>query len=365
MSASMIGIDLFCGVGGMSLGFELAGIHVAAAFDNDPMAVKYHGLNFPGCRSVKANLRRASGEELRRLGGLGDSKIDVVFGGSPCQGFSFGGTHETRDSRNGLLIQFARLVGELEPDYFVLENVKGLLAPGHRPKLRRFRHVVEKAGYEVVLPVRVLDASHFGVPQRRERVFVLGARRGRRLPAYPEGRVDGAPTVRDAIGDLLCVDHSGRFRCEGDYTGPSGRRSAYAAMLADLAAGRPVCGFAQTNHCAQVLKRFRRTAQGAREPVSRFHRLSWNGISPTLRAGTGPEKGSFMAPRPIHPVRPRCIYPREAARLHSFPDSFVFHRTLWHAFRQIGNSVPPFFAKAIAEKIVEAARSSTQMRRAP
>jgi DNA (cytosine-5)-methyltransferase 1 len=93
------------------------------------------------------------------------------------------------------------------------------------------------------------------------------------------------------------------------------------------------------------------TEPGSNEAVSRFHRLEKDELAPTLRAGTGPVQGSFMAPRPIHPVEARCITVREAARLHSFPDWFCFHSTKWHAFRQIGNAVPPFLGRAVARSI--------------
>ncbi len=124
---------------------------------------------------------------------------------------------------------------------------------------------------------------------------------------------------------------------------------------------KPLTGFRTTEHAKKVVKRFRKTKPGTREPTSRFHRLKKTGLCSTLRAGTGPENGSFMAPRPIHPVRPRCIYTREAARLHSFPDWFQFDETLWHAFRQIGNSVPPVLAQAVANSIVAAAYATEEL----
>jgi DNA (cytosine-5)-methyltransferase 1 len=110
-------------------------------------------------------------------------------------------------------------------------------------------------------------------------------------------------------------------------------------------------GCMRTVHTAKTIKRFGKTKQGAYEERGRFHRLAKGGLANTLRAGTGPAQGSFMAPRPIHPFQDRCITVREAARLHSFPDWFTFHPTKWHGFRQIGNSVPPRLARGVAESV--------------
>ena len=110
----------------------------------------------------------------------------------------------------------------------------------------------------------------------------------------------------------------------------------------------------RTKHSLQSVQRFQQTEPGKTEPISHFHKLAKNGICKTLRAGTPRNRGAFTSPRPIHPVTPRCITIREAARLHSYPDWFRFHLTKWHGFRQIGNSVPPLLAKAIATEIIRA-----------
>ena len=114
-----------------------------------------------------------------------------------------------------------------------------------------------------------------------------------------------------------------------------------------------------TRHSDLTKARFSATAPGSVEPVSRFFRLPTDGAARTIRAGTTKEQGSFTAPRPIHPKEPRCITTREAARLHSFPDWFRFHVTKWHGFRQVGNSVPPFLAKAVAKTIFRSSRGTS------
>jgi DNA (cytosine-5)-methyltransferase 1 len=108
-----------------------------------------------------------------------------------------------------------------------------------------------------------------------------------------------------------------------------------------------------SKHKDTSIQRFSATAQGEVESVSRFYKLALDGISNTLRAGTPSNRGAFTAPRPIHPSTPRCITVREAARLHSYPDWFRFHKTIWHGFRQVGNSVPPLLAKAVASQIIQ------------
>ena len=133
-----VGVDLFCGVGGMSLGFEQAGFEVAAAIDNDPIHLATYATNFPDTETLNADLGKISGRKIREATGLGDRRIDVLFGGSPCQGFSYMGKHDSEDPRNYLLLDFARLVRELAPTYFVLENVPGLLSEGAEPFRRSF-----------------------------------------------------------------------------------------------------------------------------------------------------------------------------------------------------------------------------------
>jgi DNA (cytosine-5)-methyltransferase 1 len=233
----------------------------------------------------------------------------------------------------------------------------------------------------VVSPIQVLDAAEFGVPQRRKRVFILGYMARATPPVYPASSKpfskngdSGRPTVWDAIGDLPKIDNY-KYLLETDrYQGSLGEPSPYARVLRGeipdpddgikeaTTNGSGLGGCLRTSHSAKTIRRFSKTKQGCSEDVSRFYRLSKKGLAPTLRAGTGPAQGSFMAPRPIHPFQDRCITVREAARLHSFPDYFQFHPTKWHGFRQIGNSVPPPLARAVAKAVRLALENSRQKR---
>jgi len=127
-----IGIDLFSGAGGLSLGFEQAGFDIVAAVEIDPIHCAVHEFNFPRCKVIAQSVADLTGDEIRRRAGIGRSRVDVVFGGPPCQGFSMIGRRAFDDPRNSLVKHFVRLVAELRASYFVFENVKGLTIGGHR-----------------------------------------------------------------------------------------------------------------------------------------------------------------------------------------------------------------------------------------
>jgi len=367
-----ISVDLFCGAGGMSLGFEQAGFDVVAAFDVEAWNIATHKKNFPKTKAVALDLAKVSGKTLREHARLGNRTIDVVFGGPPCQGFSVGGKRDLDDERNLLVYEFARLVRELRPRYFVMENVRGLLLEPVRPVLESFVRRIKRAGYAVVEPIVPLDAANFGVPQRRLRTFVLGYRKDLPAPRYPAAKAcvnesgqTYRPVVRDAIADLPEVESHEELWDTDVFMGELDEGSHYARVLRGLIRDRAdhsyprrvvtnrLTGCFRTKHSRETRKRFAATPPGGAEPVSRYIRLDLDAVAPTIRAGTGTDHGSHTAPRPIHPTTPRCITPREAARLHSFPDWFEFHGTRWHDFRQIGNALPPLLARAVASQILE------------
>ncbi len=377
-------IDLFAGAGGLALGFEQAGFDVAAAVEYDPIHAAIHKLNFPEAEVICQDVREITGDEIRRRAGLNGRSIDVVVGGPPCQGFSLIGHRVLEDPRNELVFHFVRLVTELKPKAFVFENVAGMASGPHQKLLEELVQRFEASGYKVRLPYRILNASHFGVPQDRRRLILLGARRGIRVPKYPTPRtappngkgkrmgelVKGlkpTPTVWDAIKDLPDIEQYERL-LNDDMMQPVkyGRGSPYALRLRGqerdpsdfsyprAAAWEGVSGCLRAEHTDESRRRFTETVPGSVESISRFLRLDPAGLCNTLRAGTATDRGAFTSPRPLHPAFARCISVREAARLHSYPDWFRFHKTIWHGFRQIGNSVPPLLGRAIGEAIIEA-----------
>ncbi len=373
-----IGIDLFAGAGGLSLGFEQAGFDIVAAIEIDPIHCAVHKFNFPACTVFPQSISNLTGAEIRAKAGLGRRRIDVVFGGAPCQGFSLIGQRALDDPRNSLVRDFVRIVSELRPAYFVFENVRGLTLGKHRFFLDELIDAFSASDYRVRLPWKVFDVADYGVPQHRERLILMGARRGEALPDYPPAMfspADGAtvghlpigPSCMDALGDLPDVDrYDDLLRTDAVPIHTFGLPSEYARTLRCLRNAGWYYGYRRqwdrnvltsslrTVHTAISQRRFAETEPGKVEPTSRFYKLSADGISNTLRAGTDSARGAFTSPRPIHYEYPRCVTVREMARLHGFPDWFRFHSTKWHGARQIGNSVPPPFARAVARQIIRA-----------
>ena len=361
-----VGIDLFAGAGGLSLGFEQAGFDVRASIEIDPIHCAVHEFNFPNCASICADASKVSGADIRKAARLGNTPVDVVFGGAPCQGFSLIGKRALDDPRNRLLLEFLRLTVELDARYFIFENVKGITIGEHKKLLEELIVAFCENGYEVVLPYRVLNAADFSVPQDRRRLFLMGAKKGLLLPVYPSAD-SSKTTVWEAIGDLPEASEYAELN-QSDRTSKAsfGRSSAYAKRLREsvqdpddfshprLWNRKVLTSSMLTEHTPLSQKRFEDTAHGCVEPISRFLKLDPDGVCNTLRAGTGSDKGAFTSPRPIHPTMPRCITVREAARLHSYPDWFRLHATKWHGFRQIGNSVPPFLGRAVAGQVIRA-----------
>ena len=363
-------IDLFCGAGGLSLGFEQAGFDVVGAVDLDPVHCAVHQYNFPKTPVFSASVSTVDPETILAACGVSPGQLDVVFGGPPCQGFSFMGRRNHDDARNTLVFSFLRFVQAARPRYFVMENVPGMLAGSAREYVDLLVSEAEASGYTVVQPIRVLKALDFGVPQDRRRVFVLGYRRDSVPVVYPKAThvhslstvvpkfgsiLPRTPTVFDAIGDLPDIDgfesliDSDRLPMAVQYRHDHGTLAAYRRE-----SDPRLSGCMRSNHSEQSRRRFAETEEGTVEPVSRFFKLAWAGYCNTLRAGTGTDRGAFTSPRPIHPAFARCISVREAARLHGYPDWFSFHVTKWHGFRQIGNSVPPPLGRAVASAVVSA-----------
>lgn len=366
--ARPIAVDLFAGAGGLSLGFQQAGFDVRAAVEYDPIHSAVHEFNFPDCAAICRNVADIDGHYIRSHSSIGKSDIEAVIGGAPCQGFSLIGYRALDDPRNQLVSHYVRLVKELEPNFFVFENVKGLTIGNHKKFLHELIAEFKRIGYSIVEPYRVLNALCYGVPQDRERLFVIGSRCGSVLPSYPEAThqpdratydmtsLTPTPNVWDAIGDLPEVEDYDEL-LERDWVDATFRdASEYAKTLTLVKGKQPtrMTSSLRTIHTMESRKRFAETRPGCVESISRFLKLDPGGYCNTLRAGTASDRGAFTSPRPIHPYTPRCITVREAARLHSYPDWFRFHVTKWHGFRQIGNSVPPLLARAIALRLVAA-----------
>lgn len=354
-------VDLFCGCGGFSLGAHRAGLSPKVAFDNDPILTSSYGTNFPKTKLELATVRRVGGSDIRRLIGRAP---DGVIGGPPCQGFSDIGHRKSTDPRRNLVRHFFRIVSETRPGFFVMENVRGLGYGGARKLLEESLELVPSR-YKILGPL-ILDAADYGAATLRARLFIIGYDPDRCDPISEEdlsSRTVAPSTVRAAIGDLsdaTLVDDEDGF--DVWKISRPGRASAYSSGLRSQ--DKTFTGHRVTIHTPEVKKRFHKLKPGETDAVGRHPRLSWDGQCPNLRAGTGKDKGSYQAVRPIHPEEDRVITVREAARLQGFPDSFKFHPTVWHSFRMIGNSVSPIIAEAILSLIAERMGSARRIQMA-
>lgn len=362
-------LDLFCGAGGMSLGAARAGFKLLAGVDFDQRALSAHELNFPGSKHLKLDLSKTSSAEVLQLADAKQGQVDVLVGGPPCQGFSSIGRRDPSDIRNELINHYFRFVSELKPKAFLMENVPGVLHADYSEFLNSALDSV-RSEYTILKPHK-LRAVEAGAPTIRQRVFIVGFRKD--LDTKAEGfwerlalKNSLAPTVRHALDGLpfdvnvefvknrstrrvVNISRSGHFfdRISGHIPDGVGSPAALEAYFRRST----VSGCIGTVHSPEIVARYAALKYGQADPKTKSVRLNPNGYCPTLRAGTGPEKGSFQAVRPIHYLRPRVITPREAARLQGFPDWYEFDHTKWHAFRQIGNSVSPFVSEFVLAEL--------------
>lgn len=374
-----VAIDLFSGCGGMSLGLEAAGFDIAAAVEFDAIHAVVHHFNFPYSATICKDISRLNSQELLRTvehKGF-SSEIDLIAGGPPCQGFSSIGKRQLDDPRNVLVFEYVRIIKEIKPKYFIFENVPGVALGQHRKFLDELVSELENIGYVIDRPISILDASLYGAPQKRKRLILMGSRLDVNKARYPLAThadiastelllnigLSPLSTCGEAIHDLakhsaFIEGDNGIDSSELDYSElrnnfsiqPNGEYSLCHTRLVSS----KVYGHIGSKHTQASIEKFRATHPGSVERTSRFFKLAIDGQCNTLRAGTASDKGAYTAPRPIHYSEPRCITVREAARLHTFPDWFRFHNTIWHGFREIGNSVIPFLSRSLGKQVIKA-----------
>lgn len=360
-------IDLFSGVGGLSLGAARAGFRVAASVELDPIASKSHKDNFPKTTHLEQDVSGLSGGTLLEAAGVGKSQLDGLIGGPPCQGFSYIGRQRDADPRNDLFGHFFRLVAETRPAFYMAENVPGILSERYEDFIERAMSAIPKS-YVRIEPFKV-RANLYGAATTRTRVFFIGYDPDRIGALSQEHFAPSKSTkqtfVRDALQGLRDVEphwqsEPDSWRKVGELptsyfwdrvTNKVPRDVGNPNAIKLLKTKRLASGFLGTAHSLETVARFSELGPGEIDRIYRSPRLDLEGFCPTLRAGTGSDRGSYQAVRPIHPKSPRVISPREAARLQGFPDWFVFNPTKWHSFRQIGNSVSPIVAESLLVKI--------------
>jgi DNA (cytosine-5)-methyltransferase 1 len=372
MSANLPGIiDLFSGVGGLSLGAARAGFSVNGAVEIDPHAVASHRRNFPKTAHIDEDVSQLTGEKLRGTLNMKNGELAGIIGGPPCQGFSNMGKSDISDPRNSLFDDFFRIVAEAQPKFFLAENVPGILNDRYTQIREKAFSCVEKD--YVLLPPITICARDYGAPTTRTRVFFYGYRQDdvEKLVVedfLPSSDIE-AVKVREALKGLpIKINAEWQTEEDGWRMARTHGTGFYNSRLhggVPMGVGDPLAierlkkerrasGSLGTLHSKKVARRYSKIEWGKSDLVSKSIRLDPNGFCPTIRAGTDQTRGSFQAVRPLHPTEDRVITPREAARLQGFPDWFQFSPTKWHSFRQIGNSVSPILAERILTIIYNA-----------
>lgn len=372
-------IDLFAGAGGLSLGASRAGFNVVAAVELDSHAMASHITNFPHCIHIQRDIMELDGQTLIELAGVEANNLVGIIGGPPCQGFSSIGHGDINDIRNQLFEKFFILIEQLKPAFFVAENVPGIMNSKYDAiRKRAFSHVQD---YHLLPPISI-NASEYGAPTTRTRYFFIGFRDH---PAIQPFTITDIESMKVTENDktrvqaaLEGIPSNIHFRANSngirtlltDYYNPDAHHLQSDFFYQRATGMRPlgigndeyirryevlheVNGCFPTKHTAPVRRRYANLAYGQQDRISKSTRLDPYGFCPTLRAGTGPEKGSFQAVRPIHYQYSRVITPREAARLQGFPDWYKLPDTIWHGFRQIGNSVSPIVAERVLSAIFQ------------
>ena len=343
-------VDLFSGVGGLSYGFMQAGCKVIVANEIDSDIAFAYTKNHPETKMINEDITKLY---IDKVFGEYKGEIDVVIGGPPCQGFSQKGSRKTiHDERNFLFRYYYNVVKYLRPKYFLMENVPNLLTA----EKGLFRSEIEKLFSEIgySLDSRILNAAEFGVPQNRRRAFILG-KLGRNNLKLPVGSVKRV-TINDAIGDLAFLE-SGEGNEQQEYKYEP--NSEYQRKIRDNM--NVLHNHISTKHSKAAIDKLKMIPVGMGKEVLPKNLLTksiysgtWSrminneqSVTITTRFDT-PSSGRFT-----HPILNRCITVREAARIQSFPDSFIFYGKKSSQMKQVGNAVPPLLGKAIAEVIIK------------
>lgn len=351
--ADKIGIDLFAGAGGLSLGAKMAGITLKYAVEISKHAAASYAYNIPHAQVLTEDISKIKTESLQ----LGKKNPFVIMGGPPCQGFSMSNTMSRNmdNDKNYLYLEFVRFVRELKPQWFVLENVWGLTKMNDGETLQMIEESFRAIDYQV--KAKILWASDFGVPQKRYRCFIVGNRDNIDFE-FPEPYNLQPVTVHDAIADLPQLVN-GQMLEDAPYIIPRHEASLYAQMMRGNSLSSHQNYVSLNNEL--VIQRYQYIPQGGNwrdipdslmqnyADKSRCH----SGIYKRLRDDAPSVViSNYRKSMLIHPTQDRGLSVREAARLQSFPDNYIFQGPHMSIQQQIGNAVPPLLAKAVFTKIL-------------
>jgi len=318
-------IDLFSGSGGFSLGFDKVGFKNIFSLDNEKTFCKTYKKNFPEHFLIEKNIENFTKDDIKKI--IGNRKVDVIIGGPPCQGFSIAGNIGRLfidDPRNHLFKEFIRVVDIIKPGFFVMENVARLYTHNNGKTKEEIISKFKKIGYKV--ECRVLNSADYGVPQIRKRIIFIGSRLSSNL-SFPEKDIEKFKTVKDAIKDLPVLK-----------SGQISKIPNHVAM----------------NHSEQMLKKMSFILEGGdRKQIPKDIRPKSGDIRKYIRYNSNKPSVTVTGDmrKIFHYSQNRALTVRELARLQSYPDNFIFEGSTISQQQQVGNSVPPLMAEAIAKTI--------------
>jgi len=338
-------IDLFCGAGGLSLGFKQAGFEVVAGVDSDPQSIDTFALNFPSSLALAADVSQLSPRDLSRK--VGKSKVDVLVGGPPCQGFSVAGKRSESDLRNQLYRDYLRIVKAFQPRAVVIENVPTIRSLYNGKIAADIERGLADLGYHVV--IGVLNSADYGVPQARRRLFFVATRGKETLFELPSPSTGAPLTCRDALSDLpgLVGNAGGPI---ADYE--SEAKTDYQRQM--RRGSRRLFNHEAVLHKPETVRIISLVPDGGNYKDLPKHlwdtrkvNIAWtrmNSQKPSFTIDAGHNHH-------FHYKYNRVPTVRECARIQSFPDSFRFLGTRTSQYRQVGNAVPPLLAESIANAL--------------
>tara|TARA_Y100000034_G_scaffold95976_1_gene116771 strand:+ start:1878 stop:2828 length:951 start_codon:yes stop_codon:yes gene_type:complete len=313
MKKGIVVVDLFCGAGGLSTGFKKAGFNIALGIDNDKDALETFKLNHPESKTLYRNISEITKKEIKKE--VRNSKIDVIIGGPPCQGFSMAGRRDPRDSRNTMIEKYLNLVSELNPKLFVIENVKGLLSmktKGGEAVIDNIINLSIEKGYFIT--IYPLNAADFGVPQNRNRVFLIGCKK-------KDFKISPIKQRKIPVGKILLEKEN------------VPEKYFYSKRL--------IGGFKRRE------KRNKKMKRG----------FGWQFLDPeepsyTISARYYKDGADALVRYSEKEIR--MLTPEECALIQSFPRNYKFASGKIKTYQQIGNAVPPKLAFAVAKSIKRA-----------
>lgn len=338
-------IDLFCGCGGLSLGFEKAGVNILLGIDNDQMALNTFKLNHKGSQYICGDITQIS-YELDIKNAIGNKKIDIIVGGPPCQGMSLSGHRKFDDPRNKLYLSYIRLVDEIRPKAFVIENVPGLVSLFGGSIKESIIERFTEMGY--IVTYKIVCAADYGVPQNRKRVIFVGLKN--QQFEFPRKETNDV-SCEMALSDLPpLIEDLGEPISEYN----SEPTNEYQRLMRKESLN--VQNHIAASHSEKIKHIISLVPDGGNHKdlpeeykSSRNFHVAWtrfNSQKPAPTIDTG-HRHHF------HYKYNRVPTVRECARLQSFPDDFIFLGNKTQQFRQVGNAVPPLMAQKIAKQLLE------------